>query len=56
MYTNEPSWVTQSGIAYYDISDHLPTFVMINLTSSRHKKRDDMFFKRDAKRFKLELF
>ena len=56
IYTNEPSLVTQSGIAYSDISDHLPTFVMINLTYSRHKKRDDMFFKRDAKRVKLELF
>ena len=29
---------------------------MINLTSSRHKKRDDTIFKRDAKNFKLELF
>ena len=35
--------------------DHLPTFVMMNLTSSRRKKRDDMFFKRDPKRFNQEL-
>ena len=56
IHTNEPSLVTQSGIAYSDVSDHLSTFVMINLTSSWHKKRDDMFFKRDGKRFKREHF
>ena len=56
IYTNEPSLVTLSRIAHSDISDHLPTFVMINLTPSRQRKQDDIFFKRDAKRFKPKVF
>ena len=51
IYVNMPTHQMLSGIALFDISDHLPTFCVISMT---FKKQNEKIFYRDYKQFNKE--